>query len=124
MKTAAAFALLLLCPSLCGAFDYFRKTPAPYQQGPYYAGCRSCRGVTGHRYDYRIAFDYPWCMDPLPTTRPCHACRPDFPQESSSRRSGSGATLSRSDVAQPLVAAQPRRLRPITRASATSSATR
>ena len=123
MKTAAAIALLLVCPSLCAAYDYFRRNPAPYHEGAYYAGCRSCRGVTGHRYDYRIEFDYPWRMDPLPMTRPCHACHPEYLQDASSRRGDNGTMLSRSS-AQPQIASQPRRLRKVARSSTTSSAAR
>lgn len=33
---------------------------------PYPSGsCARCRDCDGHRYDYRVEFDYPWQMKPL-----------------------------------------------------------
>jgi len=35
-----------------------------------YRSCARCRGCEGQPYDYRIEFDYPWKMSPLPLGPP------------------------------------------------------
>jgi len=41
---------------------------------PSWSSCKTCRGRSGQLYDYRIEFDYPWRMSPLPTVPHDYAC--------------------------------------------------